>query len=272
MAKIETPTTGEVVDAEVVVLAQAPVAVQPAPASINPMVMIDRALSTGASIETLERLMDLQERWQAGESKRAFGSALAFAKADFDAIVKNRTVDFTSQKGRTNYKHEDLSEIERAVGPALSRNGLSYRWRTTQDARMVSVTCILSHRDGYSEETTLQAPVDESGNKNPIQGIGSTITFLQRYTLKAALGLAVSHDDDGRSAGQQQPAAPSELTAKQAAHIRDLIAKSGTEEAKFLQVAGAESVEDIAASDFAKLETLLLRKIANASKASSAAK
>ena len=54
------------------------------------------------------------------------------------------------------------------------------------------MTCVLSHRDGHFEETTLTAGRDDSGKKNAIQQVGSTITYLQRYTLKAALGLAAA--------------------------------------------------------------------------------
>lgn len=64
----------------------------------------------------------------------------------------------------------------------------------------VTVTCIISHRDGHFEENTLSAGRDESGNKNSIQAVGSTLTYLQRMTLKASLGLAASDDDDGASA------------------------------------------------------------------------
>jgi hypothetical protein len=64
------------------------------------------------------------------------------------------------------------------------------------------------------EETTLPGMPDLSGNKNPIQAIGSAVTYLQRYTLKAALGLTVSkeEDDDARSA--DTPAKP--VTGEQA--------------------------------------------------------
>ncbi len=128
---------------------------------------------------------------------------------------------------------------------------------------------VLSHRDGYSEETTLSAAYDNSGNKNSIQAVGSAMTYLQRYTLKAALGLAVSHDDDGKAANKAPQAAPlpAELTAVQAKRLRDLIAQSNTDEAKFLGVAKAASIEEIAPADFARLEGLLKRKVSEAAKA-----
>jgi hypothetical protein len=65
------------------------------------------------------------------------------------------------------------------------------------------VTCIIAHSAGYSEENSLSAPFDPSGNKNPLQAIGSAQTYLQRYTLKAALGLAAAKDDDARSVSTQ---------------------------------------------------------------------
>ena len=70
---------------------------------------------------------------------------------------------------------------------------LSYRWRTTSEINQpVSVTCIVSHRSSYSETNTPSAGRDDSGKKNSIQQVGSTITYLQRYTLKAALGFGGS--------------------------------------------------------------------------------
>ena len=58
---------------------------------------------------------------------------------------------------------------------------------------------------GHSEETTLKAPPDTSGSKNSIQAIGSTVTYLERYTLLAATGMAAAGmDNDGRFADEEQ--------------------------------------------------------------------
>jgi hypothetical protein len=74
---------------------------------------------------------------------------------------------------------------------------------------MVGVTCFLTHRMGHKDDGTyIEAPADTSGKKNAIQAVGSTITFLQRYTLLAAVGLAPKDaipDDDGRSHAEPLP-------------------------------------------------------------------
>lgn len=174
-------------------------------AALTPMELMDKALSSGAGVDTLGKLMELQERWEQNQAKKAFDEAIAAAKAEIGPIKKNRHVGYDSKKaeaGRTEYSHEDFAEIAKQINPILATHGLSYRFRTASppDAA-VTVTCIISHRMGYSEENSLQAPRDTSGSKNPIQAIGSTVTYLQRYTLKAALGLAAENDDDGQQSG-----------------------------------------------------------------------
>lgn len=191
------PIMGEVVHFE-------PVA-PPASTALTPMAMVSQAVANGASLEMVSKLIDLQERMEKSQGRKAFDIAVAAAKGEIGPIFKDRVVDFTSQKGRTNYRHESFGGIASAIGPVLDRHGLSYRFRASQEGGRVSVTCILAHRDGYSEENTLVASNDTSGNKNDIQAIGSTTTYLQRYTLKLALGLSTTDkDDDGRASDAPQ--------------------------------------------------------------------
>lgn len=213
--------------------------VSDAPAIVTPMTMIDRALATGAAPETLEKLLALQERWEANQGRKAFDEAMAAAKAEIPTIRKNRTVDFTSSKGRTHYRHEDLAEIAATVNPILSKFGLSYRFKTTNAPNEpITVTCIITHRMGYFEETTLSGPRDDSGNKNAIQQVGSTLTYLQRMTLKAALGLAASEDDDGRKSSESDEP----INQAQAARVLALIEETGTDTEKFCTYLGIESI------------------------------
>jgi hypothetical protein len=218
--------------------------------TLTPMAMLEAAVNSGAGIEVIGRLMDFQERWDANQARKAFDAAMAAAKAELPVIRKNREVDFTSQKGRTNYRHEDLAGIASQIDPILTRHGLSYRFRPTQgEGGLLTVTCILSHKDGHSEESSLSAGRDESGNKNNHQAIGSAATYLQRYTLKMALGLAASNDDDAKGAS----AAPSgPITDEQAANITQMLTDTKSNVDLFLKWIKAESVSDIHASQYQK--------------------
>lgn len=218
------------------------------------------AVTRGSSIETLEKLMGLQERHEKNQARKAFDNAIAAAKAEIPPIVKNRTVDYASAGGRTTYKHEDLAEIARTVDPILAKHGLSYRFRTTSPPNApITVTCVVSHRDGYSEENSLEGPRDDSGKKNSLQQVGSTLTYLQRYTLKAALGLSASADDDGKAAGGDET-----ITDEQAKTITDKLTSTKTDKPTFLAWAGVEKIEDIAAKDYDHVYRTLARKEAGA--------
>jgi hypothetical protein len=160
------------------------------------------ALNPDVPVEKWQAVLNMQMQILDRTAKAEFDNAMAEAKSKIPVINKNKRVNFTSAKGTTNYKHEDMAEIARTVDPILAENGLSYRYRSSIDGTTVAITCIVSHRLGHSEETTLCAGRDETGNKNNIQAVGSTVTYLQRYTLKLALGLAASDDDDGKASGK----------------------------------------------------------------------
>lgn len=165
----------------------------------TPSDLLRIAVETGADIEKLEKLMMLQERWETGMARKAYVEAMTEFKKHAPTILKDKQVSFTG----TSYSHAQLGSICEAVIPALAKHGISHRWDTKQpDNGMIMVSCVLTHMLGHSEETALQAPPDNSGKKNTIQQIASTVTYLQRYTLLAACGLSTNDmpDDDGRGA------------------------------------------------------------------------
>lgn len=227
------------------------------PREVTPLTLLDRALTAGADPATLREFMQLQREFKADQARMAFDAAMAAAKAEIPVITKNRVVDFTSTKGRTHYQHEDLAGIARTVDPILGRHGLSYRFRTSAEPNApVTVTCIIAHRDGWSEQNTLAAGRDDTGNKNGIQQIGSTITYLQRYTLKAALGLAAAADDDGQSSE-----AGGTINDEQLAELRSLIVRAAPDLPKFLDSFGIDDLADLPVLRLSEATMILNMKI-----------
>ena len=160
------------------------------------MVIIDRAARDPAvNIERLQQLLAMKERIDAEQSRKDFNAAVSAAKGEIKPIAADA-------QGHNKAKYASFGAIAEAVDPILAKHGLSYRFRTSQADR-ISVTCILSHVGGHCEESTLTGPPDVSGNKNNIQAIGSTLTYLQRYSLVQSLGLAVSKDDDGEKSTER---------------------------------------------------------------------
>lgn len=168
---------------------------------ISPNEMISMGIQNNVDLKLLKEAMEVQFAWEKHQAEKAYNRAIANFKANPPEIIKESIVDFKSEKTghRTNYKYASLANVIEKVTPELSKHGLTISWRTSQNGK-ISVTCRISHELGHYEETSLCADADSSGSKNAIQAIGSTITYMQRYTALALLGLACAdQDDDGRA-------------------------------------------------------------------------
>lgn len=218
--------------------------------AMTPMEMVGRALEMGVSADILKQMMDLRDREEARNAKLAFTRAVAAAKAELKPIMKTREVDYTPVgKQRVNYRHEDLAGIEEQVTPILTKHGLSYRYESENGPdKPITVTCVLEHVDGHSTRTPLSAGADNSGGKNSLQAIASAVTYLQRYTLKLALGLSVSHDDDARGAVDEPVS--EKINAAQLKRLRQLLEETKSDVAKFCEIGGIEALPEMRASDF----------------------
>lgn len=219
----------------------------PAP-TITPLSLLSSALDRGVDEQVLSQLISLHERSLADEARRAFETALTAAKAELPVIAKTQIASI----GSKHYRHEDLAEIARAVGPILARHGLAYRFRSNSNGERVTITCVVSHRDGHSEENSLSAGADHSGEKNAIQAIGSTLTYLQRMTLKAALGLAAADDDDGKAANTAET-----ITRQQTRELLALIDEVGGEREALLRFFKIKAFAELPARRFRQALVML---------------
>lgn len=221
-------------------------------------------VAKGVPVEMIKEIMAIQHTEDALEHRKAFDYALAKAKPEFKKIKKNRAVGFKSKKpgaSDTSYRHEDLAAIDDAIAEPLAKYGLHYRFRTTNViGEPIRVTCIIAHELGHFEENTLIAGADGSGNKNSIQAVASTQTYLMRYALKSALGLVVEGDeaeDDGVAGGK----APAKvLSDQQAETIQLLVTQTGSQINEFLELFKAPSIPDMLEADYFRALGMLQEK------------
>lgn len=166
------------------------------PTANSPAQMIRDAVTGGADLSKLEKLLELQEKWEANEARKAYHTAMTAFKSNPPDIEKDKQVNYLQVK----YRHATLYNVATKINAALNPHGLSASWKVTQNG-IISVTCKITHVQGHSEETTISAPADKTGSKNDIQAIGSVIQYLKRYTILCITGLdAHDLDDDGKSA------------------------------------------------------------------------
>jgi len=192
----EIPSHAEMVEKQRLEIMNVPT---PGPSAVTPMRLLEIAMTKGVDVDQLAKLLALQERWEANEAKKAYIAAMRAFKAQAPEILRNRTASIESKKeGAANYSYSyaTLDNVCDVLAPALSAHGLTHRWKISQTEGKVRVTCVITHELGHSEEeSTLEAGADQTGGKNNLQAYGSTVTYLERYTLLAACGVAVKGGD-----------------------------------------------------------------------------
>lgn len=165
----------------------------PAAVAPTPMLLLNMAVSQGADLDKLTQLMALQERWEANEARKAFNVAFAAFKEETIKVFRNKDVEDGPLKGKS---YAELYSIIDAVTPALAKNGLGHSWKITKDEKdWIEVTCTIRHILGHSESVSMGGPPDVGGAKNAIQARASTVTYLEKYTLKAICGVSERGDD-----------------------------------------------------------------------------
>lgn len=230
------------------------------PMAVSPMTLVQMAVQQGAPVDQLERLMALAERHEANEAKKAFVAALAKFKENPPEVIKNIKVSF----GNTKYSHAGLDQASEKIGAALSLVDISHTWDVQQGER-IKVTCILTHKLGHSERVSMEGMADTSGSKSALQAIASAISFMQRYTLLMAVGVAPKNVDDDARGGT----GPKELDARvKGEYIAQIAACQKVKETEaLLQTIAAECtrVGDVAGYEELKLTLAAKRKELKAS-------
>lgn len=158
---------------------------------MNPNELLALAVDKDLDIEKLSRLMQMKKEWDADQARRAFFEAMTSFQSEVPEIRKSKKVSF----GETKYDYAPLADITRQIKDKCKEHGLSYRWEIKDTKEEISVTCLITHLDGHTEQTTMTASPDDSGKKNKIQSRGSAIEYLKRYTLIGALGLSTTDSD-----------------------------------------------------------------------------
>jgi hypothetical protein len=215
-------------------------------ATTGPADLIRIAVEQNMDVEKLSKLMDLQERWEATEARKQYFDAFA----NFQAL----TPIIRKTSAGHNCKYAALGDIAQQIRPVLEQCQLSYRFDIQDLGEIISVTCIVSHRAGHQEKTTITASADTSGAKNAIQARGSAVTYLQRYSLIGALGLTTADEDiDGRLSSQT-------ITDGQAASIKARLEYTGSNVQKFCHLLGIPNVDAMPASKYAQADKVLTQK------------
>jgi hypothetical protein len=152
-------------------------------------------------IKELTELKNQQEDRAVEEEKRQakirFNQDFAQMQRSFEPVYKAKV----NKKYGSRYAGVD--DLQRQYGPIISENGFSFDFGEPEffDDGSVNCTFILS-KHGYTKKTVIRMPPynpDKSAAgkeiMNPMQAVGTQLSYGNRYAMKAGLGVTESDDD-----------------------------------------------------------------------------
>ncbi len=210
---------------------------------MTPMAMIDRAIASGAGVETLERLMALQERFEASEARKAYDAAMHAAQAEM------RPVAADASNPQTKSRYASYEALDSAIRPIYTNHGFSLSFDTADGAPAdhVRIVCEVACH-GHRAHKHIDMPADGKGAKGgdvmtKTHAMGSAVSYGRRYLLGMIFNITIAKDDDGNAAARPSP--PKLIDAEQFSYVRELIEKTGSDEAKLLAWLKAEDLHTL---------------------------
>lgn len=163
--------------------------------------MIRAALQHSVDVGELEQLYALKRQFDADEARKAWHAAMAEFKRNPPDIVR----DMLNKQYNSSYA--SIAATVNTTNEALAPHGLNARWNVIEQSKEgMKIACILAHKLGHEERVDLWGPLDTSGQKNPLQQVKSTMTYLKIATFEAVTGVASragNADDDGNGSGKK---------------------------------------------------------------------
>lgn len=164
------------------------------------MAMIRLAVEKGAGIETIERLVALQEKMLARQAEIEFNEALNRVQLKIKRVAPD--LDNTQTKS----KYASYAAIDRVIRPLYGEEGFSLSF-TEQDcpkAEHVRIICYVS-KGAYTREYRKDMPADGKGAKGgdvmtKTHAAAAADSYAKRYLVKDIFNIAIGEDDtDGNT-------------------------------------------------------------------------
>ncbi len=227
------------------------------PQSASPLSLIERMIDSGKltaeSVSVVERLVALQEKMLAKQAEQAFAHDFAALQSELGNVRATEAVTETS--GNVRYFYVSFESLKAQTRSVMTKYGFADTYSADYKDGRIAMTCTLLHRGGHSRANTVFIREGKGPpGTNDAQASGSTDSYGKRYAFLSALGLAVDKDTDARNEGTP-------LSPEQAQTLREMVAETKSDEAKFLRYAGAATFEEIGANRYDELFAALQKKL-----------
>lgn len=214
----------------------------------------DMATNPAVDVSKMTALLGLKRDMMKDAAIAEFNQAFARLVPRLPRIIKKGSV--SGNNGKEMFKFAKYEDIDLLIRPLLLEEGFSLSFTTEPlpTGGLLGHGKLL-HVAGHGVTASMPAPVDASGGKNAIQGIGSTFAYLKRYLTTMLLNLVFEGEDDDAKRGGLRF-----IDARSVETINQLLDETNSDRARFLQNFEAAEVENIETKDFARAINMLHQK------------
>ncbi len=212
-------------------------------------------LAKDVDVEKLEKMLQLKRTYDAEKARTSYFSAMCSFQNEMPAVKQ--------MQAGYGYDYAPLCDVTKVANPFLFKNSLSYRFEQKKEGEDVTIICVITHKDGHSECTSmtselLSSPVSKSGaeSMNALQRLGATVTYLKRYTLCSILGITTADKDvDGRVTVPE-----CSISIEQLDELEELIKPFADQRERFLDMLSIETLADLPVVRFDQAKRSLIKK------------
>ena len=169
----------------------------------SPADMIRMAVNGKADLAQLEKLLGLQERYEANQARKLYTASFSVVQANITSVVK------TKSNPQTHSKYADLNGIIASSKPIYTAEGFSIIFSEGKPAveNAIRICADVLHRAGHKESYYYDVPLDGVGlkgnaNMTKIHGKASSTSYGRRYLMCMIWNIPTGDDDDGTAAGK----------------------------------------------------------------------
>lgn len=162
------------------------------------------AMNPDFPVEKLQAIIALKNNEEDREiikqkkfAEKLFQEDFAKMQQEFEPVKK------TKENKKYGSKYAGISDLQRQYGPVIARHGFAYDFAEPVFNEDGSVDCcFILMKHGHARKTTVKMPkfepdVSSSGKgiMNPMQAVGTQLSYGNRYAMKAGLGVTEEEDD-----------------------------------------------------------------------------
>ncbi len=224
----------------------------------DPLALLAVAVEKGIDANQIEKLVELQERFERNRAAEVFSEALTNFQAECPTVFKSRRADGGD---KIQFAYASFDDVMRVAKPFLAKYRIAISFTTEVLDREVKVICRIRVGAHY-EDKQFAVPIP-AGKVNATQLAGQALSYCKRYCLCAALNIIVTDEDDDAASMVET------ISARQFSEMKDLIDRlANTDQAidmaRFLKFMGVTRIEDTTQANYAKAMDLLSGRLEKA--------